>query len=79
MTTKNRIVVHLFYEQEYGSMGAVRTVKIVKSVILFDVGYDDIPSTIDLIVKEFWETCSWHELKSITGVKDEIYINGKLI
>jgi len=79
MTTKNRITVHLFYEQEYGSMGAVRTVKIVKSVILCDVKYDDIPSVIDRIVNDFWETCSWHEIKSITGVKDEIYINGKLI
>ncbi len=79
MTSKNRVTVHLFYEQEYGSMGAVRTVKIVKKVLLYDVGYDEIPSTIQRIVNEFWETCSWHEIKSITGITEEIYINGKLI
>lgn len=79
MTNKNRIILHLFYNQEFGSMGEVRTVKKAKKIILFEVSYDNIPSTIGLIVAKFYETCAWHEIHSITNITDELYISGKLI
>ena len=79
MTNKNRLVVHLFYNREIGASGEVRTVKRVKRILLFDVEYDEIPSAISNIVTEFYETCAWHEIYSITAIADEIYINGKLV
>ena len=74
MTSKNRVIVHLFFTTEKGLVQ-----KRVKSFLLFDVAYDDIPGTIDKIVTLFYSTFDYHEIKTITGVKDEIYVNGKLI
>ena len=74
MTSKNRVIVHLFYTTEKGAI-----LKTVKSFLLFDVVYDDIPGTIDKIVTLFYSTSDYHEIKTITGVKDEIYVNGALI
>lgn len=74
MTSKNRVTVHLFYETERGAIK-----KEVKVIILFNTPYQDIPGTIDKIVTEFYSTYSFHEIKTITSIKDEIYVNGGLI
>jgi hypothetical protein len=75
MTNKNKIVIHLFYEQSTG-IGYKKT---VISILLFNTDYDMIPKTIDKIVMEYYNTCSYHEIHSIIAIKDQIYINGGLI
>ncbi|KKN85503.1 hypothetical protein LCGC14_0278260 [marine sediment metagenome] len=74
MTSKNRITVHLFHTTDRGAI--IRT---VKNIILFNTPYQEIPSTIDKIVMEFYSTYDFHEIKTITSIKDEIYVNGGLI
>jgi hypothetical protein len=74
MTSKNRITVHLFFSTDRGTIQ-----KRVVYILLFDISYDEIPGTIDKIVMEFYSTYDDHEIKTITTVKDEIYVNGKLI
>ena len=74
LSTRNRVTVHLFYETERGAI-----LKHIKLFLLFIVEYDDIPKTIDKIVMEYYNTYSSHEIKAVTGIKEEIWVNSKLI
>ena len=74
LSVKNRVVVHLFYETERGAI-----LKHAKRFLLFNVEYEDIPATIDKIIMEYYSTYSSHEIQSIIGIKEEIWVNSKLI
>ncbi len=73
-TSRNRVIVHLFYETEKGAI-----LKHIKRFILVNVEYEDIPTTIRKIVLEYYNTYSDHEIKSIAGVQEQIWVNSKLI
>lgn len=74
MTSKNRVTVHLFFTTEKGAIQ-----RKIKHILLFDVAYNDIPGTIDRIVTLFYSTFDYHQIQTINTVKDEVYVNGKLI
>lgn len=71
---KYRVTVHLFY---YGNSPAAQ--KHVKHILLFGVEYDDVPTIIKKIYDEYFTSYNWHEIKTVSIVKDEIYVNGELI
>ena len=73
MTSKNKVIVHVFYEGDKG------TTKKSYPILLMNTPYADIPVAIDRIVAQYYSTCSWHEIHSITTIKDQIYVNGELI
>jgi len=73
-STRNRVTVHLFYNTDRGL-----TLHHVKKFILFNVMHEDIADTIVKIVDEYYNTYAYHEVKSIVGVKEEIWVNNKLI
>lgn len=73
-STRNRVTVHLFYQTMMGI-----TLHHVRKIILFNVTYEDIPATIIKIVEEYYNNYMYHEIKSITGVKEEIWVNNRLI
>ena len=74
LSIKNRVTVHLFYETERGAI-----LKHVKRFLLFNVEYEDIPKTIDKIVTMYYSTYSSHEIKAITEINEEIWVNSALI
>ncbi len=73
-STRNKVTVHLFYNTERGM-----TLHHVKRFILFNVVYEDIPDVITKITDLYYDTYIYHEIKSITGVKEEIWVNNELI
>jgi len=73
-STRNKVTVHLFYTTEMGM-----TLHHVKRFILFNVQYEDIQDTIVKIVDLYYNTYSYHEIKSIVGIKEEIWVNNELI
>jgi len=73
LSNRNRITVHLFYNKAK-SIG-----KHIKQFILINVEYEDIPLTIQKIVTEYYNTYIYYEIKTITGIKEEIWVNSKLI
>ena len=74
LSSRNRVTVHLFYETERGAI-----LKHVKRFLLFNVEYEDIPATVDKIVMLYYNTYNSHEIKAITEVKEEIWVNSALI
>ena len=73
-STRNKVTVHLFYQTQMGMVGHH-----VRRFILFNVALEDIGITITKIVHQYYSTYMYHEVKSITGVKEEIWINNELI
>lgn len=73
-SSRNRVTVHLFYDSPSGAV-----LHHVKKFILFNVVYEDIPDTIIKIVAGYYNTYMYHEIKAITGIKEEIWVNSKLI
>lgn len=71
---KYRVTVHLFYPQDSGNVK-----KEVHYINLIDVEYSNVPNIINTIVTLHYSTCSWHEIKTVSTIKDEIYIRGELV